>query len=162
MLSADAFDETHFSSLHQRGNYARVPVLFRATLFSSLHGDSLSGARECARERDDTFPPLSLFPFPFIAGAFAAAAATAAAEHQHHLLFARSIYSVNYICLCCRYTAAVLPSVNCAFTFFPPFTFIYFYFFFLRSLPLFFFVCSLLPFSHIARNLVFRAVCDFA
>lgn len=68
--------------------------------------------RVCARERGDTFPPLSCFRFHLsrsLPPLFAA--------HQHHLLFARSIYSVNYICLCSRYTAVVLSSVNCAFTF---------------------------------------------
>lgn len=60
------------------------------------------------------------------------------AEHQHHLLFARSIYSVNYICLCSRYTAVVLSSVNCAFTFFPLYLYLFFrllLFLFVRSSP---------------------------
>lgn len=91
-------------------------------------------ARVCARTRRHVSSAI-LFPFPFIA-----ALPPLFAEHQHHLLFARSIYSVNYICLCSRYTAVVLSSVNCAFTFFPLFTFIYFFvciFFFLfaRFLP---------------------------
>jgi len=93
-----------------------------------------------------------LFPFPFIA-----ALPPLFAEHQHHLLFARSIYSVNYICLCSRYTAVVLSSVNCAFTFFPPPLYFYLPFF----MPASFFVCSFFPFSHIACNSVFRAVRDF-
>lgn len=68
--------------------------------------------RVCARERGDTFPPLSCFRFHL-----SRSLPPLFAEHQHHLLFARSIYSVNYICLCSRYTAVVLSSVNCAFTF---------------------------------------------
>lgn len=74
--------------------------------------------RVCARERGDTFPPLSCFRFHL-----SRSLPPLFAEHQHHLLFARSIYSVNYICLCSRYTAVVLSSVNCAFTFpsLPPF-----------------------------------------
>lgn len=85
--------------------------------------------RVCARTQRHVSSAI-LFPFPFIA-----ALPSLFAEHQHHLLFARSIYSVNYICLCSRYTAVVLSSVNCAFTFFPSlllFTFLFVPFLFVR------------------------------
>jgi len=62
-----------------------------------------------------------LFPFSFIV-----ALPPLFAEHQHHLLFARSIYSVNYIYLCSQYTAVVR---QLRFYIFFLFYFILFYFF---------------------------------
>lgn len=97
--------------------------------------DSLGGACMRANARRHVSSAI-LFPFPFIA-----ALPSLFAEHQHHLLFARSIYSVNYICLCSRYTAVMLPSVNCAFTFFPPSPLLLFIFLFTP-----FSVCSFFSF----------------
>lgn len=93
-----------------------------------------------------------LFPFSFIV-----ALPSLFAEHQHHLLFARSIYSVNYIYLCSRYTAVVLSSVNCAFTFF----LLLFYFIFLHLLLFCLFILPVLAYRSqfgIPRGLRFRLI----
>lgn len=119
-------------------------------IFFLVHG-FITRLRVCAWTRRHVSSAI-LFPFPFIA-----ALPSLFAEHQHHLLFARSIYSVNYICLCSRYTAVVLSSVNCAFTFFPsppPPPPLYFYLFFSVCS---FFVCSLIPRSLISLAIWYSA-----
>lgn len=73
----------------------------------------------CAMQTATRFPPLSCFRF-HLSRRFR----RCFAERQHHLLFARSIYSANYIypvCSLSRCAAVALAArVNCTFICFPP------------------------------------------